>query len=49
MPARFGIDTPIVVRLATGDPMEGFEHCVRKPTTLTLDRKLGALPQVQRL
>lgn len=30
MPARFGIDNSILVRLATGDPEDGFEHCVRK-------------------
>jgi predicted nucleic acid-binding protein len=34
MPARFGIDTSILVRLATGDPEDGFENCVRKLTTL---------------
>ena len=34
MTARFGIDTSILVRLATGDPEDGFEHCVRKLTTL---------------
>ena len=34
MPARFGIDTSILVRLATGDPEAGFEHCVRKLTAL---------------
>jgi len=34
MPARFGIDTSILVRLVTGDPEEGFEHCVRKLTAL---------------
>lgn len=34
MPARFGIDTSILVRLATGDPEDGFEHCVRKLTAL---------------
>lgn len=28
MAARFGIDTSILVRLATGDPPEGFERCV---------------------
>ena len=30
MSARFGIDTPILVRLLTGDPEDGFEQCVRK-------------------
>ena len=34
MPARFGIDTSILVRLATGDPEQSFERCVRKLTTL---------------
>jgi len=34
MPARFGIDTSILVRLATGDPEDGFEHCVRNLTAL---------------
>ena len=34
MPARFGIDTSILVRLATGDPEDGFETCVRKLTAL---------------
>lgn len=34
MTARFGIDTSILVRLATGDPEDGFEHCVRKLTVL---------------
>ena len=34
MTARFGIDTSILVRLATGDPEDGFEHCVRKLTAL---------------
>ena len=34
MPARFGIDTSILVRLATGDPAAGFEQCVRKLTVL---------------
>lgn len=34
MPARFGIDTSIIVRLATGDPEDGFEYCVRKLTVL---------------
>jgi len=35
MTARFGIDTSILVRLATGDPEDGFQHCVRKLTTLS--------------
>ncbi len=34
MPARFGIDTSILVRLATGDPEDGFERCVRALTVL---------------
>lgn len=34
MPARFGIDTSILVRLATGDPEDGFEYCVRRLTAL---------------
>jgi len=34
MPPRFGIDTSILVRLVTGDPVAGFEHCVRKLTGL---------------
>ena len=34
MTARFGIDTSILVRLATGDPEDGFENCVRKLTAL---------------
>lgn len=34
MTARFGIDTSILVRLATGDPADGFETCVRKLTAL---------------
>ena len=34
MTALFGIDTSILVRLATGDPEDGFEFCVRKLTAL---------------
>ena len=34
MTVRFGIDTSIIVRLATGDPEDSFETCVRKLTTL---------------
>src|SRR3990172_6850879 len=34
MTARFGIDTSILVRLATGDPEDGFEYCVRKLSAL---------------
>lgn len=29
MPDRYGIDTSILVRLATGDPPEGFERCAK--------------------
>lgn len=34
MPARFGIDTSILVRLATGDPEDGFKRCVSRLTAL---------------
>lgn len=34
MTARFGIDTSILVRLATGDPEDGFRRCVRALTKL---------------
>ncbi|MBM5812237.1 MAG: type II toxin-antitoxin system VapC family toxin [Gammaproteobacteria bacterium] len=34
MIARCGIDTSILVRLATGDPADGFENCVRKLSAL---------------
>ena len=34
MPARFAIDTSILILLATGDPEDGFERCVRKLSTL---------------
>jgi len=34
MAASFGIDTSILVRLATGDPEDGFAVCVRKLTDL---------------
>lgn len=34
MTARFGIDTSILVRLATGDPEESFETCVGKLAAL---------------
>lgn len=34
MTARFGIDTSILVRLATGDPEDGFAACVRKLTEM---------------
>ena len=34
MTARFGIDTSILVRLATGDPEDSFENCVRELTAL---------------
>ncbi len=34
MAARFGIDTSILVRLATGDPEDAFEDCVRRLAVL---------------
>jgi len=34
MTARFGIDTSILVRLATGDPESAFEDCVQRLATL---------------
>jgi predicted nucleic acid-binding protein len=34
MAARFGIDTSILVRLATGDPEAAFEDCVRRLAAL---------------
>ena len=34
MSARYGIDTSILVRLATGDPESGFERCVRELSKL---------------
>lgn len=34
MAARFGIDTSILVRLATGDPERAFEDCVQRLATL---------------
>jgi len=34
MTRRFGIDTSILVRLLTGDPEDGFAHCVAKLTAL---------------
>jgi predicted nucleic acid-binding protein len=34
MPDRFGIDTSILVRLATGDPEHEFQGCVRKLSAL---------------
>ena len=36
MPARFGIEPSILVRLATGDPEDSFEHCVRKLTDFNI-------------
>lgn len=30
MPARYGIDTSVLVRLATGDPEGAFDDCVRR-------------------
>jgi len=40
VPARFGIDTSILVRLATGDPERDFEACVRK-LSLLVEREGG--------
>lgn len=37
MPARYGIDTSILVRLLTGDPEEGFNSVVRALTSLIDD------------
>ena len=34
MPDRYGIDTSILVRLATGDPEAGFDDCVRRLSRL---------------
>lgn len=34
MAGRFGIDTSILVRLATGDPEREFDACVKKLATL---------------
>jgi predicted nucleic acid-binding protein len=34
MTTRFGIDTSILVRVATGDPADSFEKCVSKLTAL---------------
>jgi len=34
MTRRFGIDTSILVRLATGDPEEFYAHCVERLTAL---------------
>lgn len=34
MTARYGIDTSILVRLATGDPETGFQHAVKELTKL---------------
>lgn len=48
MPARYGIDTSILVRLATGDPEDEFERCVRALTLLAEgdDAELYASNQV---
>ena len=48
MPARYGIDTSILVRLATGDPEEGYERCLRSLSTLVErdDAELFASNQV---
>ncbi len=37
MLARFGIDTSILVRLLTGDPVDGFDACVRALKKLVED------------
>ena len=34
MSARYGINTSILVRLLTGDPEDGFKHCVDKLAAL---------------
>ena len=34
MAARYGIDTSILVRLATGDPEEAFERCIKSLDSL---------------
>ena len=34
MTPRFGIDTSILVRLATGDPQDLYAHCVERLTAL---------------
>lgn len=34
LPARFGIDTSILVRLVTGDPEREFDECVRRLSAL---------------
>src|SRR5471032_1357154 len=48
MPARYGIDTSILVRLATGDPEEGFERSLRALSLLVerYDAELFASNQV---
>lgn len=38
LPARFGIDTSILVRLVTGDPEREFDECVRRLSVL-VDRQ----------
>ena len=38
LPARFGIDTSILVRLVTGDPEREFDECVRRLSAL-VDRQ----------
>ena len=38
MPARYGIDTSVLMRLLTGDPDAGFRHVVSRLTEL-LERK----------
>jgi predicted nucleic acid-binding protein len=47
MPARYGIDTSILVRLLTGDPAPAYDACVRKLTALVEgDAELVASNQV---
>lgn len=38
MTPRFGIDTSILVRLATGDPEESFDQCLRALTPLVQEQ-----------
>jgi len=48
LPARFGIDTSILVRLVTGDPEREFDECVRRLSVLveTHDAEVFASNQV---
>ncbi len=34
---RFGIDTSVLMRLLTGEPLDAFEDCVRKLTAMVED------------